>query len=826
MALELLDGLLLQRRGLGRRPDGRRRRILARHAAVAALVVGAMSLAACNPVLNLTVDTAADGSDVNPGDGQCATAGGGCSLRAAIDEANATPGFDRITIQPGVDPVLSLPGAAEDSNLSGDLDVTGNLDIVGNGATIDAAAIDRVFEVSAGRLSVIDATVTGGNVPAGTNGSAFSSTGELWLDHVTVEGNQGLAIDSAGTSVFLADSEVDSSEGGSAASTGIRVSSGTLTMARSLVVAEGAGGSMPALRVDGAQSALTMLDSTVRSTGIAISISSNATGASGNIVRSTVANSGWWESAWVIEKPSSVPVEVSASIVQSLSPGPWTAVCSSPVTSGGYNVVSDASCGANASGDKVQAALLGPLADHGGPTRTMVPFAGSPAVDRVPLDGPLCPFVPLDQRSVPRPSGTGCDSGAVEGVGPVVNPLSFTVDSSSDAVDVAPGDGVCASGAGECTLRAAVMETNSSGADLTAPFFNSISIADGVDPVLSIEGADEDAAASGDLDVGVRVRIHGNDATVYGNQVDRILDVHTSNMIVENLALEGGSVTGDGGAVRSRSGNLDLVDVTVSDSTATGDGGAIWATGLRGALVDVTGNAAGSDGGGIYASDLWLEQMNVAGNSAAHNGGGVMIDGRGLITSSAITGNSAQNGGGLAADEVNGHLKVADSTVADNSAASFGYSEVYAMGLFAPSLELVRSTISGSDTDSLALITQGSHCTPFGCAMWPSVVASGSIITGGSGKQVCNKPLTSDSSFILSPDPAANCGPSLPGTGALAPLANNGGPTATKLPLPGSGAQNVIPIGTPGLCDPQGSYDQRGVIRPVGPACDVGAVEQ
>ena len=36
----------------------------------------------------------------------------------------------------------------------------------------------------------------------------------------------------------------------------------------------------------------------------------------------------------------------------------------------------------------------------------------------------------------------------------------FTVDSTGDAVDVMPGDNVCDDGAGDCTLRAAIMESN------------------------------------------------------------------------------------------------------------------------------------------------------------------------------------------------------------------------------------------------------------------------------------------------------------------------------------------------------------------------------
>jgi hypothetical protein len=56
----------------------------------------------------------------------------------------------------------------------------------------------------------------------------------------------------------------------------------------------------------------------------------------------------------------------------------------------------------------------------------------------------------------------------------------------------------------------------------------------------------------------------------------------------------------------------------------------------------------------------------------------------------------------------------------------------------------------------------------------------------------------------------------------LGPLADNGGPTATELPLPGSPLidQGGLPAtaGCPLL-------DQRGRPRPSGPACDIGAVE-
>ena len=56
----------------------------------------------------------------------------------------------------------------------------------------------------------------------------------------------------------------------------------------------------------------------------------------------------------------------------------------------------------------------------------------------------------------------------------------------------------------------------------------------------------------------------------------------------------------------------------------------------------------------------------------------------------------------------------------------------------------------------------------------------------------------------------------------LGPLANNGGFTLTHLPLPPI-LSNVGPIDQ-GSCT-SGTFDQRGVIRPQGAACDIGAVE-
>jgi hypothetical protein len=91
--------------------------------------------------------------------------------------------------------------------------------------------------------------------------------------------------------------------------------------------------------------------------------------------------------------------------------------CAGTVTSGGYNVVDDATCAFTAAGDQQNTApLLGALADNGGATPTQLPQVGSPVLDAI-LAGiaGLCDgSITVDQRGLPRPAGTHCDIGAVE----------------------------------------------------------------------------------------------------------------------------------------------------------------------------------------------------------------------------------------------------------------------------------------------------------------------------------------------------------------------------------------------------------------------------
>jgi CSLREA domain-containing protein len=138
------------------------------------LAAGAVPAAAATLNVNTTED------ELTPKDGHC-------SLREAVSAANspgtasdcgmADSGANSIVLPAGHF-VLTLPGASEDNNLTGDLDIrapaTAPVRIVGAGAgasVVDANRIDRVLQVLPGVVATIQGvTLTGGETPAGGNG--------------------------------------------------------------------------------------------------------------------------------------------------------------------------------------------------------------------------------------------------------------------------------------------------------------------------------------------------------------------------------------------------------------------------------------------------------------------------------------------------------------------------------------------------------------------------------------------------------------------------------------------------------------------------------
>jgi len=214
-----------------------------------------------------TVDSTADAVDANPGDGHCATAAGQCTLRAAVQEANATPGADTIMLPAGTYK-LKLPGIDEDEAASGDLDLTGDVTIVGAGSKttfISAKKLkDRVFHVF-GTATVSGVTVRRGTAPAKEDGGGFLVVGSLSLSDVVVRGcstpADGAGIFATGASVTIRDSMLVGNHAGHN-SGGMEIDSGSADLTRVVITKNGALNESGGLEVSASTATLT--DCTIR----------------------------------------------------------------------------------------------------------------------------------------------------------------------------------------------------------------------------------------------------------------------------------------------------------------------------------------------------------------------------------------------------------------------------------------------------------------------------------------------------------------------------------------------------------------------------------
>lgn len=120
------------------------------------------------PSMTFTVNNTMDVTDANAGDGICETGAGNgiCTLRAAVQEANATSVSDTIIVPTGIY-TLTIPGNDFDAAM-GDLDILQPLTIVGDGmeqTIIDGNQLDRVFEnrnFTPGTVTLSDMTIQNG----------------------------------------------------------------------------------------------------------------------------------------------------------------------------------------------------------------------------------------------------------------------------------------------------------------------------------------------------------------------------------------------------------------------------------------------------------------------------------------------------------------------------------------------------------------------------------------------------------------------------------------------------------------------------------------
>ena len=133
----------------------------------------------------ITVNSFDDRPDADPNDGVCdadlTQPGLQCTLRAAVQHANLTPGADTIVLAPGKYR-LRLKGGGESLAATGDLDLNDDVTIEGSGAgttIIDcAAAKDRAFDVGFGvTVTIRGLTIQRGRTQNRESGAAIRNLG-------------------------------------------------------------------------------------------------------------------------------------------------------------------------------------------------------------------------------------------------------------------------------------------------------------------------------------------------------------------------------------------------------------------------------------------------------------------------------------------------------------------------------------------------------------------------------------------------------------------------------------------------------------------------
>jgi len=285
-----------------------------------------------------------------------------------------------------------------------------------------------------------------------------------------------------------------------------------------------------------------------------------------------------------------------------------------------------------------------------------------------------------------------------------VSAASFTVNSTIDAVDAHPGDGLCATAAGECTLRAAVMEVNA------LPGVDTIELPAGT-YTLTIPGAGEDLAASGDLDITDDVSIDGSlvvngrakpASVIDAAGLDRVIEIIGPIAVeMRGVILQNGDAATTftaGGGIFNASATLTLLDSSVTRNKATHSAGLYNGGSATLTNVTISGNESSSGGGigngGVNPPALRILTLvdSVISDNVAGSGGGIFNghDGAMTIMRTVIRSNHALgSGGGI--DNI-GDLSVVDTAIVGNTAPSFGGGIYHALG----QATLERVSITGN----------------------------------------------------------------------------------------------------------------------------------
>jgi CSLREA domain-containing protein len=351
---------------------------------------------------------------------------------------------------------------------------------------------------------------------------------------------------------------------------------------------------------------------------------------------------------------------------------------------------------------------------------------------------------------------------AMHALAPPARAVTFQVDSTEDGADANEGDGRCATDLETCTLRAAIQEANHlPGADVVLLPAGTY--------LIAREGEEEDRCLTGDLDVTSSISITGDGAAttiVDANHRDRAFDVRpTGAAVISGVTVRNGTAN-DGAGLRVAGGTLKVIESAVTHNHATDAGGGIAndAGVLMVVASTIAGNAAQNTGGGVENAGIaTLRNATVSGNTA-DIGGGICNLGTATLNNATVTANT------LTGIDNDGHLVVLNSLLADNSGPD------------------CRGILT---SQGFNLVRNATECDFDG----------------------------DPSGNLINMDPH------------LDPLQDNGGPTFTHALAASSAALDAANPMTPAEDAAPGedpaceATDQRGVVRPQGARCDIGAFE-
>ncbi len=305
----------------------------------------------------------------------------------------------------------------------------------------------------------------------------------------------------------------------------------------------------------------------------------------------------------------------------------------------------------------------------------------------------------------------------------------------------------------------------------------------------------------------------------------------SAEQIVNNTA------TIDGGGVYVWSGAATLSGGQIVSNTASDYGGGVCvygssATFTQTGLSNITHNTA-DDGGGVYvwSGTATLSGGQIVSNTAFSGGGGIYISaGSAVLSGGQIARNSAPDGGGVyvySGSATQSEGQIVNNTASNNGGGFYNYSGT---------LALINSTVSGNHatgsggglfriggTSVLTYTTIASNTATGGAGgintVGGTVLVQDTIIANNATN--CNTGLTSNGHNL---EDGHTCGLATTGDMTdtdplLGPLTADGGSLVHPL-LAGSAAIDH------GVCIAGITTDQRGVTRPQGSTCDIGAYEK